>query len=80
LGGNYATLTVDQGESDTRPTLLLIKDSFANALMPFLARHFRILAVDPRYAKPDFDVLFQKADRALLLCGLGTLTEGSFLA
>ena len=80
LGGNYGTLTVDLGEGDQRPTLLLVKDSFANALIPFLARHYRIVAVDPRYGRPDMNTLLAETDKALVLCGLQTLTESPFLA
>ena len=49
LGGNAGVTEVRQGENDPRPVLLLYRDSYGNALIPFLARHFRILAVDPRY-------------------------------
>lgn len=80
LGGNYGTLTVDLGEGDQRPTLLLVKDSFANALIPFLARHYRIVAVDPRYGRPDMNMLLAGADKTLVLCGLQSLTEAPFLA
>ena len=80
LGGNYATVTVDLGENDTRPRLLLIKDSFANALIPFLARHFRILAIDPRYGTPDTAALLRECDGALMLCGVQTLCETPFVA
>ncbi|MBE6594674.1 MAG: hypothetical protein E7644_02625 [Ruminococcaceae bacterium] len=80
LGGNYGMLTVDPEEGDQRPTLLLVKDSFANALIPFLARHYRIVAVDPRYGRPDMNTLLAGADKALVLCGLETLAESPFLA
>ena len=48
LGGNYAVASVTS--SPDKPTLLLFKDSFANAVVPFLALHFNIDLVDPRYA------------------------------
>ena len=48
LGGNYARATVFSGEE--KPTLLLFKDSFANAVIPFLSLHFNIEIIDPRYA------------------------------
>ena len=47
LGGNYAHANVTS--SPDKPTLLLFKDSFANAVIPFLALHFNIDIVDPRY-------------------------------
>ena len=48
LGGNYAHASVFS--SSEKPTLLLFKDSFANAVVPFLALHFNIELIDPRYA------------------------------
>lgn len=75
LGGNDGVLTIDRGDNDTRQTLLVIKDSFANALLPFLARHFRIVAVDPRYAKSGAEAFLKSADKALILLGMQTLSE-----
>ena len=48
LGGNYAYATISS--STNKPSLLLYKDSFANAVIPFLSLHFNIDIVDPRYA------------------------------
>lgn len=80
LGGNCGLLQIDRGEEDTRPLLLVIKDSFANSLLPFLAQHYRILAVDPRYRGERIRDLAENADRVLLLCGMQTLTEAPFLS
>ena len=79
LGGNCGVLTVDAGEDDARETLLLVRDSFADALIPFLARHFRVVAVDPRYAAVPFSDMIARADRVLVLCGMQTLSEVDFL-
>ena len=48
LGGNYAFATVYS--SADKPSLLLFKDSYANAVVPFLALHFNVDLIDPRYA------------------------------
>lgn len=48
LGGNYAHATLTT--SSSKPTLLLFKDSFSNAVIPFLSLHFNIDIIDPRYA------------------------------
>ena len=48
LGGNYAHASITSNLN--KPTLLLFKDSFANAVIPFLALHFNVEIVDPRYA------------------------------
>ena len=80
LGGNCGLLQIDLGEEDARPILLVVKDSFANSLLPFLARHYRILAVDPRYHTGGLSVLAEHADQALVLCGMQTLTSTPFLS
>ncbi len=80
LGGNCGVTEITQGENDTRPTLLVVKDSFANALLPFLALHYRILAIDPRYTSTDPCTLAQNADRVLVLCGMQTLTQTPFIS
>ncbi len=54
LGGNYAHLSVKAAESKERPKLLLVKDSFANSLIPFLALHYDIEVIDPRYCTRAF--------------------------
>ncbi len=75
FGGNYGRL--DILTADARPTLLVIKDSFANALLPFLALHYNILAVDPRYTTEPLSAFVRQADRILVLCGLQSLCESA---
>ncbi|MBR6727804.1 MAG: hypothetical protein IKM08_06395 [Clostridia bacterium] len=75
FGGNYGHLEISDGTA--RETLLVIKDSFANALLPFLARHYHILAVDPRYTDIALTELAPQADRILVLCGVQTLCESA---
>ena len=79
LGGNCGLSEITRGEDDDRPVLLVVRDSFGSALLPFLARHYRIIAVDPRYRAADFAKLAAAADRVLVLCGMQTLTDGPFL-
>ena len=45
LGGTHGITTV-KGKGDDRKTLLILKDSFADSLIPFLAHHFDIVALD----------------------------------
>ena len=78
LGGNCGLSEITRGEDDDRPVLLVVRDSFGSALLPFLARHYRIIAVDPRYRAADFAKLAAAADRVLVLCGMQTLTDGPF--
>lgn len=79
LGGNCGILEISEGETDTRPTLLVIRDSFASPVLPFLARHYRIIAVDPRYGSPALAALAVRADKTLVLCGMQTLGGEPFL-
>ncbi len=71
LGGNHAYLTIETKES--KPRLLIIKDSYANALVPFLALHFNLEIVDPRYFSGDIYEIAEKCDAALFLYGSQSL-------
>ena len=51
LGGNFSHLRVTKSGTENRPLLLVIKDSYANCLVPFLARHFDIELLDTRYIR-----------------------------
>lgn len=79
LGGNYPELHI-RAKNHDRPSLLLIKDSFANSLVPFLARHFDIDLIDPRYFKGDIYSLVKESnyEKILILIGLGTLETTHF--
>ena len=47
LGGDYGHVKISDGSE--KPTLLVIKDSYFDALAPFLARHFELDVIDLRY-------------------------------
>lgn len=50
LGGNDGMVTVQNPECTTGKKLLMIKDSFANSLLPYLTEHYsEIVLVDLRY-------------------------------
>lgn len=72
LGGNYSRIQIRASERE-RPTLLLIKDSFANSVIPFLSLHFDLDVIDPRYFKGDILSLAKESDKTLILVGVGTL-------
>ena len=78
LGGNCGVLTVEKGDEDPRPTLLLIRDSFADSVIPFLARHFRMIAIDPRYAAVSLSTLAAEVDEVLVLCGMQSICNTLF--
>lgn len=49
LGGNYAMLDIHT-TADSPDKLLVLKDSYANCMLPFLTPHYReIIVIDPRY-------------------------------
>lgn len=73
LGGNCGVLEIVP--PSLRPKLLVVKDSFANALLPFLAQHYTVTAVDPRYCSERISDLASAADQTLVLCGMQTLCE-----
>ena len=70
LGGNYAHASVYS--SAEKPSLLIIKDSFANAVIPFLSLHFNIDLVDPRYAtQPQIKKIFNEksySEKIIIAC------------
>ncbi len=79
FGGNCGVLEISKGDADTRPILLVVRDSFAGAVLPFLALHYRIRAVDPRYTAVNLEEELQAADALLVLCGISTLSGAPFV-
>lgn len=73
LGGNHGVLSISSIDAGERERLFIIKDSFANAVIPLLARHFDLTVWDPRYCPtpPEFD---PTATRTVVICGIDTLT------
>ncbi len=71
LSGNHGLLRIENGEE--KPRLLIIKDSFANSVIPFLARHFDLTVVDPRYFHGDLKSSAAECDRVLFLYGINSL-------
>ena len=62
LGGNFARvdITTDCNEDNT---LLLLKDSYANSLVPFLCKNYtHIIMIDVRYFADDVYELFEAED------------------
>lgn len=75
LGGNHGVMTVSL-EGENRPHILLIKDSFANAVIPLLLRHFDVTVYDPRYTNEKLGV--GNYDGVVVLCGVDTLATTAF--
>ncbi len=64
FGGNYARVDINTTlESDTERNLLILKDSYANCLIPFLIPYYNnIYIVDPRYYYDDLGQLIQSGE------------------
>ena len=75
FGGNCGVLEIKSTEK--HPSLLLIKDSFANAILPFLSRHYNVTAIDPRYCTDPIAAYASSADQILILCNMQTITESA---
>ena len=59
FNGNHSKVIISTPVEENR-TLLVIKDSYANSLVPFLAPYYRkIVLVDPRYFYGDLEELIQ---------------------
>lgn len=70
FGGNYGTVTLEYPASDGG-SLLIIKDSFANCFVPFIAEDYsRITMIDLRYFSGSVKELSQEYDDVLILYGM----------
>lgn len=60
LDGNYPLLEIE-GFGNPQETLLVIKDSYANCMAPFLLEHYgKIILADPRYYRADIAELTEQ--------------------
>nr|MBR4281347.1 hypothetical protein [Clostridia bacterium] len=81
LYGNHALIELHNNAA--QGTLLVIKDSYANALLPALAQHYsRVIAVDPRYFAGNIVDLVNEYEGDAILCvyGMNTLAAGRTIA
>ena len=82
LHGNHALVELIN-DAVPEGSLLVIKDSYANALLPLLAQHYRrIIAVDPRYFAGNIVELVNTYEGEMILCvyGMNTLSTGRTIA
>ena len=82
LGGNYGLLNI-QTSSQSGRKLLLLKDSYANAMIGFLTPYFsEIDIVDPRYYSSDLDmqIAVNQYTDLLILYNLQSFAKDSSLA
>lgn len=74
FGGNYGRLDINKKDDESRKRLLVIKDSYANALLPYLCHHYDITAIDPRYFAGDIDTVIKEICPAEILVTVGADT------
>ena len=81
LGGNYDKVIIST-VSPSKRSLLLIKDSYANCMIPMLTPYFnKIVVIDPRYLTDSLDSIVKENDfsHMMYLYNANTLFEDSSL-
>ena len=81
ISGNRAYITIEKNGGEERERLLMVKDSFGHSLAPFLAYHFDLEIIDPRYYKKSPAALAMETgcSRVLLINNMGSLTDAVVL-
>ncbi len=82
LHGNHDSMELIN-DSVAEGSLLVIKDSYANALLPMLARNYhQITAVDPRYFTGNIKELLTEfeGEDVLCVCGISSLGASRIIA
>jgi hypothetical protein len=81
LGGNDPLVTVETGHEG--PHLLILRDSYCDALTPFLTQHYsRIDLIDPRYWRGSVSEFLSEhdVDQVLVCYSLADFCSDSYLA
>lgn len=81
MGGNYDKVIIDTVCPSGR-NLLLIKDSYANCMIPMLTPYFsKIVVIDPRYLTDSLESIIKENDftHVLFLYNINTLLEDNSL-
>ena len=69
LGGNYGVTHIMNPEASREEAVLVLKDSYANILMPFLAEQYQnIYMVDLRYYREDLSAFMEKQAIEQVIC------------
>ena len=79
LGGNHAR--VDISAPEERENILIVRDSFADSLSPFLSRNYDLTLIDLRYYKSSVKELVKNGEykSVLVLMSITALEENSGL-
>ena len=79
LSGNNAHVKIIDTQSESKETLLLIKDSFSHSLAPYLLEHYNLELIDPRYYIGSIEeyILENDIKNVLFIFGLDTLASAN---
>lgn len=78
LDGTHDVVTIRKKDGESRQRLLILKDSFANSMVPFLAQHFDLVLLNLSSARSDYTDLGAltkeyDADAVLMVYTLGNV-------
>lgn len=76
LDNNHPLIVIENKNIDNNDEIVVIKDSYANCFVPFLARHYKkVHVIDPRYYKLPVSnyIKEQNIKNVLFLYNVGTL-------
>ena len=81
LSSNNGHVRIRDTQNADKPTMLLIKDSFAHSVVPFLAQHFNLEILDLRYYRSTTAAFLaeNEVDSVLILCGLDSMATSNLL-
>lgn len=69
LGGNYGLTRVYNAQAEKQEKILVLKDSYANILLPFLAERYQeIVMVDLRFYRGNVQTLLEEEQMQQVLC------------
>ena len=79
IGGNNPLTVIKKDQSENRPALVVIKDSFSHSAAPYLAAHFDLYMVDLRYYHGSLCSLIEDsgAQQILILIGAQSLCDST---
>jgi len=79
LSGNNAHVKVYDISDPSKPTLLILKDSYSHSLVPYLLEHFNLELIDPRYYVGSIEeyIIENNIENVLFLFGLDTLASAN---
>ena len=80
LDNNHPLIKITNNDLNNDDNILIIKDSYANSMVPFLTNHYKqIYIIDPRYYKKSITKYIEENDiqNILILYNVGTLSTDS---